>query len=153
MTLSFCTTAMASPGTCHASIVSRTSLSMIASVSCANAEAANRKTAMAMTKRRMRGILVGHAHRLGVPRAAHALLRELRRLREAGAGYALLRDAETGRRRGQRRGVAAVSGRRDHVAISVRADDVGGIRPVARSAQRHRARADAHRADRAHLGR
>src|SRR5260221_2471440 len=125
---------MASPGTCHSSIASRTALSMVASVSCANAEVASRKTAKAMTKRRMRGILVGHAHRLGLPHSAHALLRELRGLRKAGDGHALLRDAETGRRRGERRGMAAVPGRRDHVTLSVGTDDVGSIRPMARSA-------------------
>src|SRR4051795_12905947 len=110
MTLSFCTTAMARPGTRHASIVSRTSLSMIASVSCANAEVVSRKTTMAMTKRRMRGILLRHAHRLGIPHPAHALLRELHRLRKAGDGHALLRHAETGGRRGEGWGMAELPG-------------------------------------------
>src|SRR4051794_26489011 len=139
MTLSFCTTAIASPGRCHAAIVSRTSLSMTASLSCANELAATKRTAMAMTKRRMRGILFGHAHRLGIPHPAHALLRESRSLRKAGARHALLRDAEAGRRRGDRCGVAAVLGGRDHVTLSVRTDDVGRLGAMARSAQCDRA--------------
>src|SRR4051812_14147204 len=148
MTLSFCTTAMARPGTCHAVMVSRASLSMMASLSCADAAAASREMTTAMTKRRMRGILVGHAHRFRVPRVADALLRRPCRLRTAGARHALLRHAKTGRRRGDRRGMAAVPGQRDHVAFSIRPDDLGSVRPVARRAQRDRARADAHRADR-----
>src|SRR5205807_9285463 len=127
-------------------------LSIAASVSCANAPVVKRKTAITMTKRRMRGILVGHAYCFGVAPAAHAFLRELCGLRKAGAGHALLRDAETGRRLGQRCGVAAVPGGRDHVTFSVGPDDVGGIRSVARSAQCDRARADAYRADRAWAG-
>src|ERR1019366_1432106 len=57
MTRSFWTTAMASPGRCHAAIVSRTFFSSMASLSWADAVRAIRKTLTAMTKRRMRVIL------------------------------------------------------------------------------------------------
>src|SRR3954468_23861015 len=48
---------MASPGRCHASIVARTSFSIIPSVSCAEAAVVSNVRTIAMTKRRMRGIL------------------------------------------------------------------------------------------------